>query len=205
MQRSTASILAPQKVFSSCCGEEFFLNRIIGKDGRNYCEEGSGQGSDDASSIDEDLDLAYQVLSLAIKAYEKDKSSGSEMKIGDCYLCLGHVHFECERPEEALDCFKSGLEHKSKNLPAGHRELSELLYMCGVALQALGRYKESLEYTKKAKDNMTKKLEDINDVNTQDEIAQIREELADVDSKVRPSLILSTSIMILNAASDRRS
>lgn len=141
--------------------------------------------SDDASSVDEDLDLAYQVLSLAVNAYNGGGMPGGDRKIGDAYLYLGHVHLECERPGEAVDCFKSALEHKSKYLPDGHRELSELLYMCGVALQALGKYAEALEYTKKARKNMSDKLEELRKLEgSQEQISHIEEELMDVDSKV---------------------
>lgn len=175
-------------------------------------QEDTSDSDDDVSSIDEDLELTNQVLSMSIKAYESRDFDKKESKLGDAYLYLGHAHLESERPADAAECFKKGLDVKSTYLEEGHSELSELLYMCGVAFQALAKYEISLDYIKKAKANMLKTMEQVSSkyksLNENDEaftslkkkMSCIEEELAEVDSKVSFKCNEETSLLSIKHA-----
>ncbi|KAI8826036.1 uncharacterized protein EV422DRAFT_515071 [Fimicolochytrium jonesii] len=104
-------------------------------------------GADDADNID-DLELAYEILTVAATAYLASPSDDNMPKLAEVYLYLGHYHLENDRPEEAsaeyAKCLDLKLHHLNSS-PTRTREIAAARYFYSITLEATGKYDSARE------------------------------------------------------------
>lgn len=68
---------------------------VFGDEGEEE-EEGEGEDTDAPApeEVDNDLEIAYENLSVAARAYEQMDTESSKRRLGDVHLLLGHIHME---------------------------------------------------------------------------------------------------------------
>ncbi|KAJ3147289.1 hypothetical protein HDU86_008056 [Geranomyces michiganensis] len=119
---------------------------------------------DDGAPVD-DLELAYEILTVAAAAYNKasftdsDPQQSHETKAGlaDVHLHLGHYHLESDRAEEAQNEYQTALNLKLSftRPPANYdRELAQVRYAYAITLEATGQYTPALEQVTLALEHM---------------------------------------------------
>ncbi|KAJ3189088.1 hypothetical protein HDU85_002713 [Gaertneriomyces sp. JEL0708] len=122
-------------------------------------EEVDTEAAVPAEDEDNDLEFAYEALSLAAKAYETLDSVDARKKLADVHLFIGHYHMESDRIEEALEEYQLALAGKEKYFTRGDRQLIEARYYCALALESIARYNEALEKIHMCIEDVKKRLE----------------------------------------------
>ncbi|KAI9088737.1 hypothetical protein DFS34DRAFT_421167 [Phlyctochytrium arcticum] len=118
-------------------------------------EEGSAEADDGT----DDLEIAYESLCVAATAYQKQMDNeASRKRLSDVYLLLGHYHLEGDRPQEASEEYKKGIEVREQHSIEGHREMAELRYYYTLTLESTGRYKEALAQTELAMKDVSARI-----------------------------------------------
>ncbi|KAJ3169821.1 hypothetical protein HDU88_000459 [Geranomyces variabilis] len=110
-------------------------------------EEQVNEDDDDEDAPVDDLELAYEILTVAMAAYSASPQT-DETKAGlaDVHLHLGHYHLESDRAQEAQDEYHAALNIKLALLPScNDRELAQVRYAYAITLEATGKYAAALE------------------------------------------------------------
>ncbi|KAJ3177610.1 hypothetical protein HDU87_004363 [Geranomyces variabilis] len=115
-------------------------------DGQHDEEQVNEEDDDEDAPVD-DLELAYEILTVAAAAYSASPQT-DETKAGlaDVHLHLGHYHLESDRAQEAQDEYHAALDIKLALLPScNDRELAQVRYAYAITLEATGKYAAALE------------------------------------------------------------
>ncbi|KAG5876629.1 hypothetical protein JTB14_005045 [Gonioctena quinquepunctata] len=135
-----------------------------------------------------DLQVAWEVLELAKKIFEKLGNDGKK-NLGETLTVLGEISLESENFEAAINDIKQGLEIQTELFEKDSRTVAETYYKLGVAYATNSQIKEavqsftsSLEYLQNRMENL-KKVEDKKD-GVEDEIKEIKNLIPDIEEKV---------------------
>ncbi|TPX66713.1 hypothetical protein SpCBS45565_g04312 [Spizellomyces sp. 'palustris'] len=172
---------------------------IFEGDGAENVEQVPAQEADEDA---EDMEIAYEALTVAATAYQNVDSEASNRRLADVYLLIGHYHLEGDRPREALEEYKKTLEIREKYPEIGHRELAEARYYVALTLEGTGQYPQALDEVKRAMTDMSKRLEELKAIKAEDqsskgkapattphvdpseEIKELTEMITDLEAKV---------------------
>ncbi|XP_050308580.1 nuclear autoantigenic sperm protein-like [Anthonomus grandis grandis] len=145
-------------------------------------EEDTANGDEDAS----DLQLAWEVLELAKKIFQKKEDKKS---LSDTLIVLGEVSLESENFEAAINDIKQGLEVQIELFAKDSRAVAETLYKLGMAYstnsqidEAIDSFNRSLEYLR----NRIKTLEEIKlpSQEQKDEIEEVKSLMPEIEDKI---------------------
>ncbi|TPX55055.1 hypothetical protein PhCBS80983_g05644 [Powellomyces hirtus] len=131
---------------------------VFGGDGEAQEVEDTAEPAGDEEALD-DLELSYEVLTVAANAYQIVDSEENRKSLADVYLYLGHYHLESDRPNEAKEEYLKALNLKLELKGYSDRELSEARYIYAITLEATGQYESALEQVKLAVADLQKRLD----------------------------------------------
>lgn len=99
------------------------------------------EGEEKEEDVD-NLQLAWEVLELAKKIFERQKS---DAKLAETYLYLGEVGLESENYSGAIDDMKRCVEIQKQILSPDHREIAETYFQMGVACSLCNEFDQAIE------------------------------------------------------------
>lgn len=154
-------------------------------------------GSASAESVEEkadnddeptDLQVAWEVLELAKKIYQKRGDDGKK-NLAEALVILGEVSLESENFESAINDIKEGLRMQKELFPDDSRTVAETYYKLGVAYstntqidEAIESFQGSLKYLQ----NRISHLEKVEDKKegVEEEIEEIKGLVPDIEEKI---------------------
>lgn len=142
-----------------------------------------GEKSDEDAT---DLQLAWEVLELARKIFEKTED---KKNIAETLTVLGEVSLESGCFEQAINDLKQGLELQKSIYTQDSRIVAETLYKLGIAYstnsdidEAVKCFNESLDYLKN-RICMLEKIEE-KDQNIEEEIKCVKDLVPEIEEKI---------------------
>lgn len=148
-------------------------------------------GVADASQSEEqdeptDLQVAWEVLELAKKIFEKRAENGKKL-LAECLTTLGEISLESENFEAAIADIKSGLEIQQDILPEDSRLVSETWYNLGMAYSTNSQIDEAVEAFKKSLDYLERRMKNLEKSGDegQAEIEDIKQIVPDLMEKIK--------------------
>lgn len=144
--------------------------------------EGSNNNNDDDEAEPEeddcdDLQLAYEVLTLAQCAFER-MGEDSANKLAEVLILLGNVHLELENTPEASSYFEKALEIRLKyhNARKTIRDILEARYYNVVGLQSIAEYEQAYEQANLAIKEIDDEVEILNQIVEHENKSEIKNE-----------------------------
>lgn len=135
-----------------------------------------------------DLELAWEVLELAKKIYQRHGPAGRK-NYAETLIVLGEISLENDNFEAAITDIKEGLQIQKELFGKDNRTVAESLYKLGIACsansqidEAIQSFNESIEYLKN-RISYLETLEDNKD-ESEDEIKEIKNLLPDIEEKI---------------------
>ncbi|KAL3274459.1 hypothetical protein HHI36_015845 [Cryptolaemus montrouzieri] len=149
-------------------------------------ENGGTESTDPKDDNDEptDLQVAWEVLELAKKIFEKKGSTGKK-QLAETLTALGEISLESENFEAAISDMKDGLAIQQEIYSKDSRKVAETCYNLGVAFstnsqldEAIEAFNKSLEYLKTRIDVLEKQGDG------EEEIKEIKELIPELLEKI---------------------
>nr|XP_023015612.1 protein HGV2-like isoform X1 [Leptinotarsa decemlineata]XP_023015613.1 protein HGV2-like isoform X1 [Leptinotarsa decemlineata] len=135
-----------------------------------------------------DLQVAWEVLELAKKIFEKMGDNGKK-HLAETLTVLGEISLESENFEAAINDIKDGLHIQTEIFEKDSRTVAETYYKLGIAYstnsqieEAIANFKNSLVYLQHRIENLEKK-EDKKD-GIKEEIEEIKSLIPDIEEKI---------------------
>lgn len=161
-----------------------------GKQKSGNTEETAEDTDEKAENEDEpsDLQVAWEVLELAKKIYQKQGEDGKR-HLAETLIALGEISLESENFSAAIEDMKQGLEIQKTLFEKDSRKVAESYYKLGIAYstdsqidESIESFNGSLEYLR----NRIEKLEKIEDKkdNIEEEINDIKSLIPDIEEKI---------------------
>lgn len=154
-------------------------------------EDEAAESTDEKAENDDepsDLQVAWEVLELAKKIYEKQGDNGKR-HLAETLIVLGEISLESENFSAAIEDIKQGLEIQKTLFEKDSRKIAETYYKLGIAYstdsqidEAIESFNGSLEYLKNRVANL-KKIEDPKD-EIDEEIKEIESLIPDIEEKI---------------------
>lgn len=142
------------------------------------------ENEDEAS----DLQLAWEVLELAKKIYQRQGENGKK-HLAETLIVLGEISLENENLSDAIEDIKKGLEIQKTLFEKDSRVIAGTFYKLGIAYstdsqidQAVESFQGCLEYLKNRIANLENVEEKKNDID--DEIKEIQSLIPDIEEKI---------------------
>ncbi|CAH1973840.1 unnamed protein product [Acanthoscelides obtectus] len=152
---------------------------------------GAPATTEDAENEDDeptDLQVAWEVLELAKKVFEKQGDAGRK-NLADTLIVLGEIALESENFPSAINDIKAGLAIQKTLFSKESRVIAESLFKLGVAYstnsemdEAIASFADSLKYLRTRVEHL-EKMEDKKD-EVDDEIKEIRNLIPEVEEKI---------------------
>ncbi|RWS24607.1 Tetratricopeptide repeat containing protein 3-like protein [Leptotrombidium deliense] len=108
-----------------------------------------------------DLEISFDVLTMASKIFRRQKDKGSEMKLklAECLQKLGEVSIEWENNELAVSWLGECLELRKECLPEDDRLIAETYYHIGIAHSFMSQVEKANDCYRSAIDVIIKRIE----------------------------------------------
>jgi len=178
-----------------------------GEEGEEGDAEDAGEGTSNGKETKEEpeddvtnLQLAWEVLELSKLIYNRQSSKEMKLKAAEAHLKLGEVGMETEQYEQALEDLQACLKIQQEHLEPESRLIAESHYQIGLACVFSTKYNLALENLRKAVSVINAKMSKLHEyieeeekkekrdgfavINTQKEIADLKEILPDILAKI---------------------
>ncbi|XP_060521707.1 protein HGV2 isoform X2 [Cylas formicarius] len=149
-----------------------------------------GDSTDDGKGDDEptDLQVAWEVLELARKIYQRQGESSSK-NLADTLVVLGEVSLESEIYDSAINDMKQGLEIQKQLFGDDSRVVAETYYKLGVAYSTNTQFDEAIESFQNSLQYLRNRISSLQKVkpNTdaqKEEVEEIEGLIPDIEEKV---------------------
>ena len=126
------------------------------------CESEGGEEADEVST---DLQLAWEVLELSKKIYERqvEKDATAKPRLADTLVRLAEVAIESENYPSAIEDLLKCIDLQTQSLPADSRSLAETRYQLGVAYTFTTEFAEAVKNFECAAEIIGKRIDNLKD------------------------------------------
>ncbi|KFB44649.1 AGAP002782-PA-like protein [Anopheles sinensis] len=143
----------------------------------------SGSGQEEAEDAAGNLQVAWEILELAVKIFEEQGEKAYE-NLSECYSELAGISFENSHFQEAINDYTKAMEISKKTNKSDLRMLAEVHYKVGLCYLMINDYDSSVKSFHGAVGELDKVIDEVKAKEQTDETKETIEELEETKKEI---------------------